>query len=96
MKLTRYDAEPPSPGAYRGAGVPRVSAARKAREAAIEASLARYVTLECGHMTTKEAILMYLAWSTEPGKRCYCEECGKYRAVLVREIRAEVPEQPMF
>lgn len=96
MKLVRHDSEPPSPGAYRGRAAPGVSAAQRARDAAVEKALARYTTLACGHITTREEILSYLAWATDPLKRCYCEKCGKYVAVKPPATAAVVPEEPMF
>lgn len=67
-----------------------------AQAAAVEASLARYVPLECGHLTTKEEIMMYLAWATDPNKRSYCEKCGKYVAMKPPTSAAVMPEEPMF
>lgn len=106
MKLVRHNAEP-RPPTGRGSAVsagqrPRnatLSAALQAehaRQAAIEKSMAQYVRLTCGHLTTKEEIERYSVFSTDPGKRGFCEKCGSFKAFVKSYQPAPLPDEPLF
>jgi len=48
-----------------------------ARAKAIERELAAYVSLKCGHKTTREEIDFYSVWQTKP-HRYYCDDCQSW------------------
>jgi len=66
-----------------------------ARLAAIEAQLARYIRIECGHFTTLDAQDMYLICKPKAGT-VYCETCHKWLAVAKPPAPKVQPQTPMF
>lgn len=73
--------------------LPRGSAMSKAQEAAIERELSRYVPLECGHLTTREVIIIYTCFGKVD---TYCETCEEWRDIAKKSKPVPVPAEPMF
>jgi hypothetical protein len=44
----------------------------------MEKSLSAYMILECGHMTTREAAILYSVFATNI-KDVFCDKCGDFR-----------------
>lgn len=82
-----YRAPEPSERRVRG------SALSKAQEAAIERSLSRYVALSCGHVTTKEVMVLYAVFGRVD---TYCETCGDWFQLAPKNEPVILPEEPMF
>jgi len=77
------------PRSYR----PRGSALSKAQEAAIEAQMARYVRLSCGHLTTREVLVIYACFGKVD---TFCEVCGDWKQPADKPKPVPVPAEPMF
>jgi hypothetical protein len=75
-----------------------LSAAEKARQAAIEKQLSRYLVLSCGHMQTLETSERYAfaALSILGILHLFCERCGDFSTILPKKERIELPEEPLF
>jgi hypothetical protein len=75
-----------------------LSAAEKARAAAIEKQLSRYLVLSCGHMQTLETSERYAfaALSILGVLHLFCERCNDFATIAPKEESPEYPEEPLF
>ena len=70
---------------------------RLARQAAIEGQLARYITLECGHLTTIETHNKYLEWQPRKKRRySMCEQCEDWVKIQPPPRPPVYPDTPLF
>jgi hypothetical protein len=73
----------------------RVFQERLAREAAIERAMARYLRLDCGHMSTLETDLFYSHLRPKKGQT-WCENCNDWVAISKPPAPTIYPDEPMF
>lgn len=81
------------PTVPRGHNRPRGSGMSRAQEAAIESELARYVALECGHLTTREVIILYACFGRV---ETYCETCEDWKDIAKKTRPVAYPAVPLF
>lgn len=68
---------------------------RMARQAAIERSMARYLKLDCGHMSTLETDLFYSHMRPKKGQT-WCENCHDWVDISKPPPPTIYPDEPMF
>lgn len=95
MQIIRKHEAPAGRKESRGGGL-AMPARKRARKAAIESQARKYVALHCGHLVTREEIMVYQAFAPNI-ELIFCERCNDY-AREVKHVRspAPLPEQPLF
>lgn len=68
---------------------------RMARQAAIERAISKYLTLECGHMSTLEVDEGYSIWRPKKGMT-FCENCHDWVKIAKPPAPTPTPDTPLF
>lgn len=61
----------------------------------MEKSLAAYMTLECGHMVTREEAILFSVFAPSI-KDIHCDKCGEFRRLKKVKKSDPYPENPLF
>jgi hypothetical protein len=64
------------------------------RQAAREKELARYIHMDCGHLTTRETQETYGLWRRRG--MAMCEQCEDWQRITRPRKRPDYPQDPMF
>lgn len=76
-------------------GITASRANSRAREAAIDASYARYIILTCGCYTDHETADIFRAWAPSPVE-VWCEKHNRWTRPAPKRKRPVLPDTPLF